>query len=236
MTCYIIAGMSLALSLSVTLGGQSSSQPTTSPANADNTVPKYGDPDRRTIWASAQPDERDELRVHSRDASARGWDLIRRGDLDTAMRRFNQAWLLCPENPQALWGMAIVEFDRVKRSGGPDPEPADLRRLDGAVILMEEAVSLPDPEASLLTDSALVTATRGGMRKALGVEGAEGDFEQAEALLQRAQGIETHPNIYSTWAALEHYRGRPEVAAEYERKARELAQQRATSRRSQPGS
>ncbi len=28
----------------------------------------------------------------------------------------------------------------------------------------------------------------------------------------------------------------PEVAAEYERKARELAQRRATSRRSQPGS
>nr|WP_315229474.1 hypothetical protein [uncultured Albidiferax sp.] len=37
-----------------------------------------------------------------------GWDYIRQRDLVSAMRRFNQAWLLDSTSGTALWGMASV--------------------------------------------------------------------------------------------------------------------------------
>jgi len=42
----------------------------------------------------------------------RGWQLMRKGDHKTAMKRFNQAWLLDPRNGSAYWGMAAVVTDR----------------------------------------------------------------------------------------------------------------------------
>jgi len=43
------------------------------------------------------------------DMAMRGWQYLAAGDLDDAMRRFNQAWLLNKKNGTALWGMAAVE-------------------------------------------------------------------------------------------------------------------------------
>ena len=38
-----------------------------------------------------------------------GWEYYRKGDRATAMRRFNQSWLLDPQNGFAVWGMAALE-------------------------------------------------------------------------------------------------------------------------------
>ena len=43
------------------------------------------------------------------DVSARGWQLLRAGNVNDAMRRFNQAWLLDHSNGVALWGMAAIQ-------------------------------------------------------------------------------------------------------------------------------
>jgi len=45
-------------------------------------------------------------------AVARGWDFVRQHDIPTAMKRFNQAWLLDPDNGDAFHGFAIVVMDR----------------------------------------------------------------------------------------------------------------------------
>ncbi len=39
-----------------------------------------------------------------------GFDYLYRHDLETAMRRFNQAWLLDPSNENAYWGFGAVYF------------------------------------------------------------------------------------------------------------------------------
>jgi len=39
-----------------------------------------------------------------------GFTYLYRGDLETAMRRFNQAWLLDPKNENAYWGFAAIYF------------------------------------------------------------------------------------------------------------------------------
>lgn len=41
-----------------------------------------------------------------------GADLFMEDDLDGAMRRFNEAWLLDPQNPKALLGFAAIQIDR----------------------------------------------------------------------------------------------------------------------------
>jgi len=38
-----------------------------------------------------------------------GWAFIRRGDLRTAIRRFNQCWLLDESNPTCFWGFGTFE-------------------------------------------------------------------------------------------------------------------------------
>ncbi len=42
----------------------------------------------------------------SSELAHRGWDP--KNDLSTAMKRFNQAWLLDAKNAQAYWGMGVV--------------------------------------------------------------------------------------------------------------------------------
>jgi Tfp pilus assembly protein PilF len=41
-----------------------------------------------------------------------GMSYYGRDDLVNAMRRFNQAWLLDPNNPQVYWGFAVVAHDQ----------------------------------------------------------------------------------------------------------------------------
>lgn len=204
-------------------GGCASPRTAVVNGSPDDTLPRYGDPNYETIWSRTPADGRDAQRVLSRDASKRGWSLLLRGgDPTTAMKRFNEAWSLYPKNADALWGMAIVQYERTKQAGGSRPGHEDLTRLDQAVELINEAARLPPPQASLLNDNALLLATRGGMRQALSVGGSKADFGRAERLLRRAETIEVHPLIYETWSALERYRGRSEAAERYDRKARNM--------------
>ncbi len=89
------------------------------PARADdrNLLPKYGnlpktewqkEADAAFIKATDEEYHGDRNKA-SMDTAARGWQYLRAGDLEDAMRRFNQAWLLNNNNGVALWGMAAIE-------------------------------------------------------------------------------------------------------------------------------
>lgn len=58
-----------------------------------------------------------------------GWDALSQLDFSTAMRRFNQAWLIYPQSAFAIMGMAMVVYER----------DGDTK---GALLLME---SLEEP-------------------------------------------------------------------------------------------
>jgi hypothetical protein len=64
-----------------------------------------------------------EFRLPAQDAATRGWIALRARNLDEAMRRFNQAWLIDPNSGQALWGMGAVQG-----LAGKTPESLDLFR------------------------------------------------------------------------------------------------------------
>lgn len=44
----------------------------------------------------------------SREVSQLGWQYFFRNDFSTAMKRFNQDWLLDPNNPEAYWGFGLI--------------------------------------------------------------------------------------------------------------------------------
>jgi tetratricopeptide (TPR) repeat protein len=91
-----------------------------------NLQPKYGGQTKNAAQLAADADflaSMDKMFDNDRakaaeEVAARGWTLYRRGQQDDAMRRFNQAWLLNPENGSALWGMAAMEMSKERIASG----------------------------------------------------------------------------------------------------------------------
>ena len=50
----------------------------------------------------------------AKDLVMRGWQALSKGDFKTAIKRFNQAWLVYPENGEIYWGLAITQAQQGK--------------------------------------------------------------------------------------------------------------------------
>jgi Tfp pilus assembly protein PilF len=70
----------------------------------------------------------------------RGWEFLNAGQTDTAVYRFNLAWLLNPDNHNTYWAFGLVEFSK-----GNTP---------GAVGLYERALKIQPKNSLLLSDMA----------------------------------------------------------------------------------
>ena len=78
-----------------------------------NLLPKYGSQPKSDALKAADEsfipgmdkDYYGDRAKASMDMAMRGWQFLAAGDFDTAMRRFNLAWLLDHSNGTALWGM-----------------------------------------------------------------------------------------------------------------------------------
>jgi tetratricopeptide (TPR) repeat protein len=89
-----------------------------------NLQPRYGSlPKNDALKASdakflaAMDDEyKGNRKKAAEDMALLGWQFLREQDMDVAMKRFNQAWLLDSSNGTALWGMAVFEA----MAGKPD--------------------------------------------------------------------------------------------------------------------
>jgi len=81
----------------------------------------------------------------------RGWQYLSQGDLEDAMRRFNQAWLLDKADGTALWGMAAVE--------------ASTAKWDESLELFAEANRLIGDNVNFSVDYAKALGMAGAARK-----------------------------------------------------------------------
>jgi tetratricopeptide (TPR) repeat protein len=95
-------------------------------ANTDpETLPMFGEPE---ITRGREAKQADEVFIKNmiakfgnRDAAsdaavARGWEAFHSGAVMTALRRFNEGWLLAPYNPGVFWGFGAVLSDQGKLS------------------------------------------------------------------------------------------------------------------------
>ena len=87
-----------------------------------NELPMFGEY-KKTTWQVKVDDEFIRTAVSNfdgnRDAAAEyfaraGWNFYYQGNKSTAIKRFNQAWLLNPDNQNALWGFAVISRQRGK--------------------------------------------------------------------------------------------------------------------------
>jgi tetratricopeptide (TPR) repeat protein len=124
-----------------------------------NLLPKYGllpkpdwqqAADAKFIAAMDEEYHGDRTKA-SMDMSAYGWQYLSKGDLDAAMRRFNQAWLLNNSNGTALWGMAAVE--------------ASWGKSDESLKLFAEAEKFSGGEINFSVDYAKAIGMAGVKRK-----------------------------------------------------------------------
>jgi tetratricopeptide (TPR) repeat protein len=71
-----------------------------------------------------------------------GFDYLYRGDLKTAMYRFNQAWILDPKNENVFWGFAVIYFN--------------FGDFDNAMKELNEGLELNPQSSNILTDMATI--------------------------------------------------------------------------------
>ncbi|HWI41388.1 MAG TPA: hypothetical protein VNX25_07860 [Verrucomicrobiae bacterium] len=180
-------------------------------------LPMYGGIDRQAVAALKSADER-----LVRDATAKfgtrerasaefaqkGFTLYQLDDAAGAMRRFNQAWVLDPDNPEVFWGFASVLHDGTKYCEAMEMIEKSLRyrkHIDGlypdaARIIVRCTVS----------DGQLTAARK------------EERFRKADELYSEA--VEKDRNkghVYASWATSYYWRGRYADSWEMVGKARQ---------------
>ena len=183
---FLLAGLTLAILAMGTAGAQSG-----------NLLPKYGPQPKneaqlvadRKFLASVDAEYKGDRKKAAGEVALRGWQLLRQGNPQDAMRRFNQAWLLDAGNGTALWGMAVVQM------GTPG-------KTDEAMSLFAEADRLVGSDIDFAVDYA----------KALGQVGAGSRNEAMikDAFRRYAQLYAKAPNHtlnLQNWAVTLYYVG-----------------------------
>jgi tetratricopeptide (TPR) repeat protein len=170
-------------------------------------VPMYGGMDRQSVPELKKADEAFIESVSSafggRERAAKRWvdqafAFYNHGDLDMAMKRFNQAWLLDPKNPEVYWGFGAVLHDRGLAFGAYDMEM--------------RAYKLGFREVSFLADLGRVSALRvvadASDAKELSQKQRTAYIAESEGYYEEAiKGGEKLGYIYDSWSSARFWAG-----------------------------
>lgn len=124
----------------------------------------------------------------------RGYKLYKQDQLGMAMRRFNQAWLLDPKNPEVYAGFGGVLQDQGKYCD--------------AMEMMEKALALNPPTfQGIYPDAAQIVTLCAISNKALTPEAKAELTARSDALYKKAEEIEPDKRyIYASWARAYYWR------------------------------
>ena len=176
----------------------------------------YGQPEIERPEFLQQADkefiERASSGIGSREEASRVWwsqgeRFMNSGNFDYAMRRYNQSWLLNPNNYQPYWGFARVLMEQ--------------DRIDESVMFLEKAESLiddPYQKVALLADL--------GSAYTFKAKTDPGYFAKANQKFgESIQLEETYPDSWRRWAFSLYEQKDYSAAWEKVRKAQELGAQ-----------
>jgi tetratricopeptide (TPR) repeat protein len=209
-------GFSSALLLTSILAGCA----TTSGTRIDN-IPMYGQPGiQRSDELKLSDDDfikkASEGLGERKKASQVWWvqgdQFMAQGNLDFAMRRYNQSWLLNPKNYQPYWGFSRVLIEQGK--------------IDEALIHLSTANQLVDNDyqkVALLADTATAYSVKANRISADNPKERDNFFGLAnQYFLESTQLDPAYQNAYRRWARSLFLEGRFADAWEKVRKARSL--------------
>lgn len=140
---------------------------------------------------------RGDLKRAGRAWSGQGFEILRLGDPDEAMRRFNRAWLLDRENYQVYWGFAQVLVIR--------GELADAAHyLEQALELLDDPYQKP----ALLTDMGTVYSLQGEQAESARAGQGVPLFEQANAQFAEAVALDgSYLPVWQRWVRSRYREG-----------------------------
>jgi len=158
-------------------------------------LPMYGQPDLQRPEFLKKADEAFIAKaaegLGGREAASKAWSeqadqFMRQGNLDYAMRRYNQAWLLNPNNYQPYWGFGRVLLERDK--------------IDEAIVHLEKAISLCHDayqKVALLSDTGTAyTYKAASISESMSVERAR-FFKMANNKFEESTRLD--PNDANAW-------------------------------------
>ncbi len=166
-------------------------------------VPMYGGMDRSQYPELKAADEKltEDASKHfgSREKAAAAWieqgfRFYQQDRLDMAMRRFNQAWLLDPNNAEVYAGFAAVLHDQGKNCP--------------AMKMMEEALSRKPPTyQGIYPDAGRIIALCAVGDSTLSADAKAALLERSEALFRKGDEVERDKSyLYGTWASAYYWR------------------------------
>ena len=156
----------------------------------------------------------------SHHASDLGWKYFYSGDLSTAMKRFNQAWMFDGENPDAYWGFGII-VGRKTRDSHDNPESG----LKESINLLETALKkAPEEKKSrILVDAGFSYALLGSWYSYNKNKLYKENFDKASSYFEKSKNIDPqYPLLYANWSDLDMFEGDPKHAKEMLDKAKSL--------------
>lgn len=172
-----------------------------------NELPMYGEKYNPEV---------EEDKEASKGVAKLGWQYYYRGDLDTAIKRFNQAWMLNRENVEAFWGFGVILG---RRADNEDPE----RNLKESIRFLEIAQKKAPSNARILVDLAQSHTSLGAFYNDSKRPGANDEFNKARALFDAAEKLEPeYPLVYADRSILNFYAGDYVRAKEQLDKAKSL--------------
>lgn len=135
--------------------------------------------------------------------SERAWDYLKEGQLDTAVYRFNLAYLLNPTCAEPYWGLGVISYHR-----GDLPE---------AIKLLGKGLSVEPQNAALMVDLATLQLTHFKESK------DNQELTQATDLLTKSLVIEpANANAYLKLSLVDFYQEHYDQAWEHLHKCRTL--------------
>ncbi|MBL4744561.1 MAG: hypothetical protein JKX87_08040 [Cycloclasticus sp.] len=155
-----------------------------------NEQPMYGGTHNPTVEKNEE---------HSASAASLGWQYFNNGDLNTAIKRFNQSWMFDRENAEAYWGFGLI-MGRRSTEGNTETN------LQESIKYLAKANQLSKNDYRIIVDLAFSKTLLGYFLKENKKATYKNFFREADALFKKAQNIKSnYPPLYYNWSVLKFY-------------------------------
>jgi tetratricopeptide (TPR) repeat protein len=137
----------------------------------------------------------------SKSAADLGWKYYYNNELDTAMKRFNQAWLLDRNSVDAIWGFGLIMG---RRASEELPE----YNIKESIRFLTLAAEKAPHNVRIIVDLAFSHTVYGIFLKDTGNKSSHSEFLKAARIYETALKLDMkYPPLHSNWSVLEFYMG-----------------------------
>lgn len=183
-----------------------------------NLIPMYGHPEIEKTEAQRKADENfintvvgesGSRKKSSRQFSALAWSEMKKNNLNNAMRRFNQAWLLDPDNYESYWGFGLIALEK--------------RKPTEAATYFEKSLRLVGSDKNkprVQVEAARAYAWQGSKAKKTDPKKSEALYKKANSLIDEALDFDSkYGSAYSLGGFISYEQGNYKRAWEIVEKA-----------------